>query len=112
MSGKTASGLMLFSVNVVLFVAGLLLCGWMEQGGNVRLAHLGVEEQLAATWKARKFVLASMVPVLAAVVTSNGATGSVNPAHDSYTPLGAPVPIVNIAFGRNRARWLGTACTV
>ena len=37
--------------------------------------------------------------VLAAVVTSNGATGSTNSAHDSFTPAGGAVPLVNMLLG-------------
>jgi potassium-transporting ATPase potassium-binding subunit len=46
--------------------------------------------------------------VLAAVVTSNGATGSVNSAHDSYTPLGGAVPLVNMLLGEIVFGGLGT----
>ncbi len=37
--------------------------------------------------------------VLAAVTTSNGATGSYNSMHDSYTPLGGLVTLVNMLLG-------------
>ena len=36
---------------------------------------------------------------LTAVVTSNGATGSYNAMHDSFTPLGGLVPLVNMQLG-------------
>ena len=36
---------------------------------------------------------------LAAVVTSNGATGSYNSMHDSFQPLGVAVPLVNMLLG-------------
>jgi len=37
--------------------------------------------------------------VLTAVTTSNGATGSYNSMHDSYTPIGGMVPLVNMLLG-------------
>ena len=46
--------------------------------------------------------------VLAAVVTSNGATGSYNSMHDSYTPVGGLVTIVNMLFGEVVFGGLGT----
>ena len=46
--------------------------------------------------------------VLAAVVTSNGATGATNSMHDSYTPLGGLVPLVNMALGEIVFGGLGT----
>ena len=36
---------------------------------------------------------------LAAVVTSNGATGSYNSMHDSFQPLGVAVPLLNMLLG-------------
>jgi K+-transporting ATPase ATPase A chain len=46
--------------------------------------------------------------VLAAVTTSNGATGSYNSMHDSYTPLGGMVPLVNMLLGEIIYGGLGT----
>jgi K+-transporting ATPase ATPase A chain len=46
--------------------------------------------------------------VLAAVVTSNGATGSTNSAHDSFTPAGGAVPLVNMLLGEIVFGGLGT----
>jgi K+-transporting ATPase ATPase A chain len=43
-----------------------------------------------------------------AVVTSNGATGSYNSMHDSYTPLGGTVPLVNMLLGEIIFGGLGT----
>ena len=46
--------------------------------------------------------------VLTAVVTSNAATGSTNSMHDSYTPLGGGVPLVNMLLGEIVFGGLGT----
>src|SRR4029077_19704890 len=46
--------------------------------------------------------------VLAAVVTSNGATGSYNSMIDSYQPLGGAVPLVNMLLGEIVYGGLGT----
>ncbi len=46
--------------------------------------------------------------VLAAVVTSNGATGSYNSMHDSFRPLGLLVPLVNMLLGEVTFGGLGT----
>ena len=108
MIGRPRQGWMLFSVMVVLFVAGLLLCGWMEQGGNVKLAHLGLEGQPGGNMEGKEVRFGVGGSVLAAVVTSNGATGSINSAHDSYTPLGGAVPLVNMLLGEIVFGGLGT----
>jgi K+-transporting ATPase ATPase A chain len=46
--------------------------------------------------------------VLAAVATSNGATGSYNSMHDSYTPVGGLVTVVNMLVGEVVFGGLGT----
>ena len=46
--------------------------------------------------------------VLAAVTTSNGATGSYNSMNDSYTPIGGLVTILNMLFGEVVFGGLGT----
>ena len=46
--------------------------------------------------------------VLTAVTTSNGATGSYNSMHDSYTPIGGMVPLVNMLLGEMIFGGLGT----
>ena len=45
---------------------------------------------------------------LAAVVTSNGATGSYNAMHDSFQPLGVLVPLLNMLLGEIVYGGLGT----
>jgi K+-transporting ATPase ATPase A chain len=46
--------------------------------------------------------------VLAAVVTSNGATGSYNSMHGSYQPVGVAVPLMNMLLGEVVFGGLGT----
>ncbi len=46
--------------------------------------------------------------VLTAVTTSNGATGSYNSMHDSYTPIGGMVPLINMLLGEIVFGGLGT----
>jgi K+-transporting ATPase ATPase A chain len=46
--------------------------------------------------------------VLTAITTSNGATGSYNSMHDSYTPLGGMLPLVNMLLGEVIFGGLGT----
>jgi K+-transporting ATPase ATPase A chain len=46
--------------------------------------------------------------ILAAITTSNGATGSTNSMHDSYTPAGGAIPLVNMLLGELIFGGLGT----
>jgi K+-transporting ATPase ATPase A chain len=114
MIGEPRQGWVLLTVMVVLFVAGLLLCDWTEQRGNVNLAqiqNLSVHSQKAqpgGNMEGKEVRFGVGASVLAAVVTSNGATGSVNSAHDSYTPLGGAVPLANMLLGEIIFGGLGT----
>lgn len=89
----------------VLFVAGLLVAGWAEQRGNPLWAgSAGVSivadgGQSGGNLEGKEVRLGIGGSVLAAVTTSNGATGSYNSAHDSYTPIGGAVPLVNMKLG-------------
>jgi potassium-transporting ATPase potassium-binding subunit len=114
MIGEPRQGWVLFSVMVVLFVAGLLLCGWAEQKGNLRLAQIqglsvhSLQKQPGGNMEGKEVRFGIGASVLAAVVTSNGATGSVNSSHDSYTALGGAVPLVNMLLGEIVFGGLGT----
>jgi K+-transporting ATPase ATPase A chain len=114
MIGRPREGWMLYIVMVVLFVAGILVCYWAEQGGNPLLARTGSVDVVASDThpggnmegKEARFGIGGSV--LAAAVTSNAATGSYNSAHDSYTPLGGMVLLVNMLLGELVFGGLGT----
>jgi potassium-transporting ATPase potassium-binding subunit len=108
MVGSPRQGWVLFWVMAVLFVAGLLLCGWAEQSGNpVLTPHVSATQPLGnMEGKEMRFGVGGSV--LTAVTTSNGATGSTNSMHDSYTPLGGMIPLVNMLLGEMIFGGLGT----
>jgi K+-transporting ATPase ATPase A chain len=104
MVGKPKQGWLIFAVMTALFTAGLALGAWAEQSGSPDLAPAGVDAQ-AGAWQSggnmegKEARLGVHASVLAAITTSNGATGSYNSMHDSYTPLGGMVPLVNMLLG-------------
>lgn len=113
MTGRQRDGWLLFGVMLVLFVAGLVVCQWPEQAGNPRLAAIGVSQQASAAQsggnmegKEARFGIGGSV--LAAVTTSNGATGSVSSMHGSYSPMGGGVLIFNMLLGEPIFGGLGT----
>ena len=114
MIGNPREGWMLYAVMTVLFVAGLAVCGWNEQRGNRLLdqqAHLQssrVPQSPGGNMEGKEVRFGIAQSVLTAVVTSNGATGSYNSMHDSYTPLGGAVPLVNMLLGEIVYGGLGT----
>jgi potassium-transporting ATPase potassium-binding subunit len=105
MVGRPRAGWALLAVMVVLSVAGLAVCDFAERSLPPQLAGLGLSGGNMEGKEARFGVGGS---VLAAVVTSNGATGSYNSMHDSFMPLGVLVPLVNMLLGEVVFGGLGT----
>jgi K+-transporting ATPase ATPase A chain len=112
MVGRPGHGWILYRVMVFLFVLGLLACGWAEQRGNPLLTRaLNVRAsamQSGGNMEGKEVRFGITSSVLTAVTTSNGATGSYNSMHDSYTPIGGMVPLVNMLLGEIVFGGLGT----
>jgi len=104
MVGRPRDGWVIFWTMTVLFVAGLLVCDWAESS-----AHAAVADGITAgNMEGKEVRFGVGGSVLAAVVTSNGATGSYNSMHDSFQPLGVAVPLVNMLLGEIVYGGLGT----
>ena len=100
----TRQGWALFAAMSVLFFAGVFVAYHSEQSGNPILASLGLESQATATQpggnmegKEVRFGIANSA--LFATVTTDASCGAVNSMHDSFTPLGGLIPLVNIELG-------------
>ena len=105
MVGRPRAGWALLAVMVVLFVAGLAVCDLAECSVPPQLGGLGLSGGNLEGKEVRFGVGGS---VLAANVTSNGATGSYNAMHDSFRPIGVLVPLVNMLVGEVTFGGLGT----
>ena len=105
MTGRPRAGWLLLGIMVALFVAGLVVCDAAESAGPAYAAGLGVSGGNMEGKEARFGIGSS---VLAAVVTSNGATGSNNSMHGSYHPIGVLVLLVNMLLGEVTFGGLGT----
>jgi len=112
MTGRPRQGWVLFSVMIVLFVVALLWCHVAEQRGHTLAAqgadHAASALQPGGNMEGKEVRFGIGGSALAAVTTSNGATGSYNSMHDSYTPLGGMVTIVNMLLGEVVFGGLGT----
>jgi K+-transporting ATPase ATPase A chain len=102
MTGSRRHGWAVFAAMAVLFFCGVLTAYWAEAKGNPLLQ--GVDQHLSATQaggnmegKEVRFGIANSA--LFATVTTDASCGAVNGVHDSYTPLGGMVPLVNIMLG-------------
>jgi K+-transporting ATPase ATPase A chain len=105
MVGRPRAGWTLLAVMVVLFVAGLVVCDAAEQAVPAQLADLPV---VGGNLEGKETRFGLGGSVLAAVVTSNGATGSYNSMHGSYKPLGVLVLLTNMLLGEIIFGGLGT----
>jgi K+-transporting ATPase ATPase A chain len=84
MVGRPRDGWVIFWTMTALFLGGLLVCGWAESNMLTGLAPAITGGNMEG--KEVRFGVSGSA--LAAVVTSNGATGSYNSMHDSFQPLG------------------------
>src|SRR5579871_1291051 len=98
MAKDQKQGWALFAAMSVLFFAGLAACYHAEAAGNGALAGLPVHQALGnMEGKETRFGVAASA--LYATVTTDASCGAVNAMHDSFTPLGGLVPLVNIKLG-------------
>jgi K+-transporting ATPase ATPase A chain len=102
MTGSRRHGWAVWAAMAFLFLVGVTVAYTFESGGNPLLA--GVDQQASALQpggnmegKEVRFGIANSA--LFATVTTDASCGAVNSMHDSYTPLGGMVPLVNIMLG-------------
>jgi K+-transporting ATPase ATPase A chain len=88
----------------ILFFAGVATAYWAEARGNPIHADRGIDTQASTTQpggnmegKEVRFGIANSA--LYAVITTDASCGAVNSMHDSFTPIGGMVPLVNIQLG-------------
>jgi K+-transporting ATPase ATPase A chain len=92
----TRQGWALLAAMTVLFLAGVFVVYPAEQAGNPVLNRLGVA---GANMEGKEVRFGIADSALFTVVTTDASCGAVNNAHDSLTPLGGLVPLVNIELG-------------
>ena len=102
MTGSQRHGWAVWGAMAFLFATGVTVAYAMEARGNP-LLH-GVDQTASATQsggnmegKEVRFGIADSA--LYATVTTDASCGAVNSMHDSYTPLGGMVPLINIMLG-------------
>ncbi len=100
----TRQGWAIFAVMSVLFFAGLSVSYWAESQGNPIIAAAHVDQAPSALQsggnmegKDVRFGIANST--IWATATTDASNGSVNAMHDSFTPLGGLIPLVNIQLG-------------
>ena len=104
MARKQAHGWALWATMYILFFAGVTTAYWAEAQGNPIHAARGIEVKASALQpggnmegKEVRFGIANSA--LYATVTTDASCGCVNSMHDSFTPIGGMVPLVNMQLG-------------
>jgi K+-transporting ATPase ATPase A chain len=99
MTGSPRHGWAVWAAMAILFLCGVTTAYWAESKGNPLLP--GVDQHASALQsggnmegKEVRFGIADST--LFATVTTDASCGAINGWHDSYTPLGGMVPLVNI----------------
>jgi len=99
MTGSQRHGWAVWAAMAILFVAGVTVAYWAEARGNP-LLH-GTDQRASAAQpggnmegKEVRFGIANSA--LLATVATDASCGAINGWHDSFTPLGGMVPLVNI----------------
>ena len=91
-------GWAVWSAMALVFVMGVLVCWWAESAGNPRLAALGVDPA-GGNMEGKEVRFGIFNSALFATITTDASCGAVNAMHDSFTPLGGLVPLINIELG-------------
>lgn len=97
MAGNRRQGFAVLAAMTILFVMMLLTNYYSELYGNPILASLGISGQTAMEGKEVRFGIGGSS--LFAVATTAASCGAVNSMHDSFTPLGGLVPLLQIMLG-------------
>jgi K+-transporting ATPase ATPase A chain len=99
MTGSQAHGWAVWAAMAIMFLAGVTVAYWAEAHGNPLLR--GVNQQATAmqpggNMEGKDVRFGITNSALFATVTTDASCGAINGWHDSFTPLGGMVPLVNI----------------
>src|SRR5438309_3599993 len=99
MTGSQAHGWAVWATMAILFLAGVTTVYWAESHGNPLLA--GTDQhptvlQPGGNMEGKEVRFGIANSALFATVTTDARCGAINGWHDSFTPLGGMVPLVNI----------------
>jgi potassium-transporting ATPase potassium-binding subunit len=100
MTGSPAHGWAVWSAMALLFLAGVTIAYWAEARGNPlypsTVAQHATLLQPGGNMEGKETRFGIVNSALFATVTTDASCGAINGWHDSFTPLGGMVPLVNI----------------
>ncbi len=97
-------GWAIFAVMGVLFLAGTATTYWAEAAGNPDFTPLHIDQtanalQAGGNMEGKEVRFGIANSALFATITTDASCGAVNAMHDSFTPLGGMIPMINIQLG-------------
>jgi K+-transporting ATPase ATPase A chain len=104
MLGNKRHGWAVFATMTLLSVAAVLVIGHFESAGNPLLSSVGVDQttsavQAGGNMEGKELRFGIPDSALFTVVTTDASCGAVNTMHDSLTPIGGLIPLLNIQLG-------------
>ncbi|MBF0129945.1 MAG: potassium-transporting ATPase subunit A, partial [Alphaproteobacteria bacterium] len=103
MAGDAREGRAILAAMSAILVVGIAVACWAETRGTPVLAGLGLDmaggNMASGNMEGKEVRFGPAVSALWAVVTTAASNGSVNAMHDSFTPLGGMVALVNMLLG-------------
>ena len=104
MLGSKRHGIAVLATMTLLSVAAVLVIGHFESAGNPLLSGAGVDQttsalQAGGNMEGKELRFGIPDSSLFTVVTTDASCGAVNTMHDSLTPLGGLIPLLNIQLG-------------
>jgi K+-transporting ATPase ATPase A chain len=102
MTGSQRHGWAVWGAMAFLFLAAVTTAYWAEARGNPLLQ--GVDQHVSAAqpggnMEGKEVRFGITNSALFASVTTDASCGAVNSMHDSFTPLGGMIPLINIMLG-------------
>ncbi|MFY9861030.1 MAG: potassium-transporting ATPase subunit KdpA, partial [Candidatus Cybelea sp.] len=92
----TRQGWAIFTAMAILFFVGFTVAYWAESVGNPIVHQLGIA---GGNMEGKECRFGTAASALFATVTTDTSCGAVNAMHDSFMPLGALVPLVDMQLG-------------
>ena len=99
MVGSQGHGWAVFAAMSVLFLAGVFIAYSAESAGNPIFPATVDQAVVGGNMEGKETRFGVANSALFAAVTTGASCGAVNSMHDSFTPIGGMVPLVNILLG-------------
>ncbi|HUK51792.1 MAG TPA: potassium-transporting ATPase subunit KdpA [Candidatus Binatia bacterium] len=104
MTRSPGHGWAVWGAMAFLFLCGVTVAYWAEARGNPLLAQASQAAKSApvpqvGNMEGKEVRFGIAASALFATITTDASCGAVNSVHDSFTPLGGMVPLINIMLG-------------